>query len=206
MKHKIHWKYFLSFIFLLFIYFSSLPVFSQEEPTLHQLERAALTYSGTDPQEIRHWKSRARWAAALPKVMVGYDKKAYTQINNTIQDSVSVSSSGVTLGPPETKLDQNDNLNRGFEVKATWDLSELIFTNNSLAISSESRYRTMVRGQVLEELHQVYFERKKILLKEEGKKIEDMSQMTRLHLEELEAKLDSLTGDYFSKMKGESHE
>ncbi len=170
-----------------------------EEPTLRQLEAAALKYSSLDPQEVMRWKSRVKWAKALPQVMVGYDQKFVNQINNTIQDSISVTSSNITVGPPQAQLNQNNNLNQGFEARATWSLDELIFNKDSLSISSESRYRTVMRSQVLDELYQIYFERKKLLLREGEKKREEFSSSTQLRLEELEAKLDSLTGGYFSK-------
>jgi hypothetical protein len=177
------------------------------EPTLRQLERAALQYSGMDPQEVLRWRSRSRWAAALPHVTVGYDQKADTQINNSIQDSVSVSSAGITVGPPESNFRQDDNFNRGFEVHATWALDELVFNRDSLNISAEARYRTLVRAQILDELHEAYFERKKLLLTSEDPSVEVSPILLRLRLEELEAKLDSLTGGSFSKMmNGGGHE
>lgn len=170
-----------------------------EEPTLRQLEVATLKYSSLDPQEVMRWKSRAKWAKALPQVMVGYDQKFVNQINNTIQDSISVTSSNITVGPPQAQLNQNNNLNQGFEARATWSLDELIFNKDSLSISSESRYRTLMRSQVLDELYQVYFERKKLLLREGDKRREEFSSTIQFRLEELEARLDSLTGGYFSK-------
>lgn len=190
---------------LIFIYLISFILFrgsfgqTAEEPTLRQLEAAALKYSSLDPQEVMRWKSRVKWAKALPQVVVGYDQKFINQINNTIQDSISVTSSNITVGPPQAQLNQNNNLNQGFEAKATWSLDELIFNKDSLSISSESRYRTLMRSQVLDELYQVYFERKKLLLREGEKKREEFSSINQLRLEELEAKLDSLTGGYFSK-------
>ncbi len=170
-----------------------------EKPTLHQLEVAALKYASLDPQEVINWKSRIKWAKALPQVTVGYEQRLVNQINNTIQDSISVTSSSITVGPPQSQLNQNNNLNQGFEAKATWSLDELVFNKDSLLISKEARYRNLMRSQVLEELYQIYFERKKLLLKEGEKKREELSSITQLRLEELEAKLDSLTGGYFSK-------
>ncbi len=198
MKNRFH---FLSLFFLSAFIFTS-PVFATEF-SLHQLEKAALTYAGIDPQEVRSWKSHAKWAAALPKVLVGYDQKSSAEINNTIQDSISVSSAGVTVGPPDSSLDQNNDFNRGFEVRATWDLGELVFNRDNLSISSESRSRTIVRNQVLDELHQAWFERKRLLLNMS----DSPSPTAKLKLEELEARLDSLTGGYFSQFNsGENHE
>ncbi|MFO1518601.1 MAG: hypothetical protein U1F57_02885 [bacterium] len=172
-----------------------------EEPTLRQLEKAALHYAGGDPEEIARWKRRSRLSAALPKLIAGYDQKVATQINNNIQDSISVSSAGVSIGPPQTTVHQDDNFNRGFEVKAQWELSELVFSKDELAISSEARYRTILRSQIIEELQQTYFERKRILAKEADGKSADLPEAARLRLEELEARLDSLTGGFFSKTR-----
>ncbi len=195
--------------FLLFIvcglFLSSFSGFANE-PTLHQLEKAALRYGNVDPEEIAHWKTRAKWSPLFPKVYVSYDQKAANQINNSIQDSVSVTSTGVTLGPPESSLNQDNNLNRGFEVRATWDLDTLIFNKELLSLSSEARYRNSMRAQILSELQQTYFERKKLLQREEGNSRDTLSSSTQIQLEELEAKLDSLTGGFFTKTSGDSYE
>ena len=191
---------------LIFLFIFSLISFidsssqASTEPTLRQLEIAALKYANLDPQEVNQWKSKAKWAKALPQFMVGYQQRIVNQINNTIQDSISVTGSNVTVGPPESQFDQNDNFNQGFEVRATWALDEVVFNKDQLSIASESRYRTIMRSQVLDELHQTYFERKRVLLAGEGKKREEFSPLVQLQLESLEAKLDSLTGGYFSKI------
>jgi len=192
-------------LLILFV-FSLSPCFAQafEEISLRELEKAALRYSDLESQEIQRWKGRAKWAAALPRVVVGYEQKAAIQVNNSLQDSVSVTSGGVTIGPPESSLNQDNNFNRGFEAKAYWDLNELVFSKDSLAIASEARYRQMVRNQVLEELQQAYFDRKKLFMQMGERPVADWSAGMRIRLEETEAKLDSLTGGAFSKLKGEA--
>lgn len=208
LAYPLHNKYWImdrSKKILIFLFLSLLISFIEHsskattEPTLRQLEMAALKYASLDPQEIIRWKSKAKWAKALPQLMVGYQQRIVNQINNTIQDSISVTGSNVTIGPPQSQSDQNDNFNQGFEIRATWALDEVVFNKDSLSISSEARYRTLMRSQVLDELHQTYFERKKILLREEGKKREELTPILQLQLEALEAKLDSLTGGYFSQ-------
>lgn len=198
-------KIILCFTLILLFIFSLSPCFLQafEEISLHDLEKAALRYSDLESQEIQKWKSRSQWSAALPRVMVGYEQRAAIQVNNSLQDSVSVSNSGVTIGPPESSLDQDNNFNRGFEAKAYWDLNELVFSKNSLAIASEARYRQIIRSQLLEDLHQAYFERKKLLIQTRNKPTEEWTAGMRIRLEEIEAKLDAMTGGAFSKLKGE---
>jgi hypothetical protein len=200
---------------LFHVFLFPFPVFPQDS-LLHQLEKAALRYSGTDPEEIQGWKKRSRWSAALPKLLLGYDQKLATQVNNNIQDSISVSSAGVTLGPPQSSFYENDNLNRGFEFKASWDLNELLFNRDTLAIATEEHHRSVARSQVLEELHLTYYERKRLLhLISEAERLPpihppkgmpppesqnalDLASL-KIHLEELEARLDALTGGAFTQ-------
>lgn len=198
-------KIIFCFTVVLLLIFSLSPCFLQafENISLHELEKAALRYSDLEASEIQKWKSRSKWAAAMPRVMVGYDQKAAIQVNNSLQDSVSVTSSGVTVGPPEANLNQDNNFNRGFEAKAYWELSELVFSKDQIAISSEARYRQLIRGQLLDELQQAYFERKKLFIQMGNKPTEEWTAGLRIRLEEIEAKLDSLTGGAFSKLKGE---
>jgi hypothetical protein len=219
LKTSILFSTLFAFHFLLFV-----PHAFPQEPSLRELERAAIRYSGSDPEEVQHWKFRSRWSAALPHLLVGYDQKAATQVNNNIQDSISVSSAGVTLGPPQSSFYENDNLNRGFELKASWDLNELLFNRDAIAISTEERHRSIARSQVLEELHLAYFERKRLLQiiadaerlnaqqprraiqTPETQAFLDLPSL-KIHLEELEARLDALTGGAFSKIaQGADHE
>lgn len=193
------------FTILFLFVFSLSPCFLQafEEISLPELEKAALRYSDLESREIQQWKSRSKWAAALPRVMVGYEQKAAIQVNNSLQDSVSVTSSGVTVGPPESNLNQDNNFNRGFEAKAYWELSELVFSKDQIGIASEARYRQLVRNQVLDELQQAYFDRKKLILQMDHKPLNEWTAGMRIRLEETEAKLDSLTGGKFSQLKGD---
>ncbi len=189
--------FFLLFILLIHPYFDETTAFSFE-PSLQQLQTWTLRYAQLENEEIRRWKRKSRLSHALPRVMVGYDQKYANQINNTIQDSISVTSAGVTLGPPEASVHQDNNLNQGFEVKAYWDFNELLFSKDELNISAEARHRIIMRSEILEELREAYFERKKLLLRNEHKNPGDYPILLQFKLEELNAKLDALTGGKFS--------
>ncbi len=175
------------------------PYLQAAELSLRKLEQIALKKSGLRPEEVLNWKKRARWSAILPRVATGYDQKGSTQINNTIQDSISVTSSGVSIGPPDKSLKQDNNFNRDFSVKAYWDLNELIFNHDELSVSAEARSRKLVNNQIIDDLHQAYFERKKILSQHPQLKREELSKTLQFRLEELEAKIDSLTDGEFLK-------
>ncbi|MBF0491873.1 MAG: hypothetical protein HQM15_03750 [Deltaproteobacteria bacterium] len=192
------------FIILGFTFFSSLQALQATELSLRQLEQIALKKSGLHPEEVLRWKKRARWSALLPRVVAGYEQKGVVQINNSIQDSISVTSSSVSIGPPDSSLHQEEDFNRFFSVKAYWDLNELIFNHDELAVSAEARSRKLVTTQIIDELHQAYFERKKILSQHPDKKRDEFPASLQLRLEELEAKLDNLTdGEFLKSLENE---
>ncbi len=192
------------FLFVLIHFFSSAESAFSFEPTLQQVQTWALRYTHLENEEITKWKRKSRLSHALPRVMVGYEQKYANQINNTIQDSISVTSAGVTLGPPESSVHQDNNLNQGFEVKAYWDFNEMLFSRDELNISAEARHRLIMRSEILEELRETYFERKKILLRNSQKTSGDYPMLLQFKLEELNAKLDALTGGKFSASLKES--
>jgi len=197
-------KIFFIFCFALIYFFSGITNVSSMEPTLQQVQIWALRYTQLEIEEISRWKRKSRLSHALPRVMVGYEQKYANQINNTIQDSISVTSAGVTLGPPESSVHQDNNLNQGFEVKAYWDFNELLFSRDEINISVEARHRLIMRSEILEELRETYFERKKILLRNPEKNRGDYPLLLQFKLEELNAKLDAMTGGKFSASLNEN--
>src|SRR5436190_5268638 len=70
-----------------------------ELPPLAVLEDAALKHAGLDPQVLGRWQRKSRLAPALPRLQVGYDQKAVQQNTAINQDSISVTSAGVAIGP-----------------------------------------------------------------------------------------------------------
>ena len=109
-------------------------------------------------------------------------------------------------------------------MKASWDLNEILFNRDALAISNEEHHRSIARSQVLEELHLAYFERKRVVrmiaeveifnaqILRKGKPPPETQgaldlPSLKIHLEELEVRMDSLTGGAFSQIaQGASHE
>lgn len=175
-------------------------------PSLQTLEEAALRRAGLQPQLIQSWEKRSRLAPALPRIQVGYEQKAQIQNTAIVQDSISVTSAGVSIGPESNRIDQDFGHNSGFEVKAVWALDELIFNHDQIDVSREARDLLIIRSQLIQDLHQTYYDLKTQLVRfqlEEGL-AED--PLERLKAEQLTDKLNSLTGGEFKRLLKESKE
>ncbi len=174
-------------------------------PSLQTLEEIALRYAGLDPQRITDWEHDARWAPALPRLQVGWESNLINQNTTVIQDSVSVTSSGVNIGPASNRLDADFSNNQGMEVRALWELREVLFNPDQILISREARDLYVFRSRLREELQQAYF-----TLKETLQQLQQFPQTKRdpylqIKIEQAIAKLDSLTGGEFSNLWQSHH-
>lgn len=170
-------------------------------PALQLLENACLDYLGMHPRQIKQWYKRAKWSNALPKLQVGFDQNSQDNTTSILQDNISVTSAGVTIGPDSNRIDNYFNNKSGFEVKAIWYLDQLVFSQDMLLISRESRDHYLIRQKVLQELHGAYFELKSLLVNINGMGLVP-DPMTQIKIEQLTARLDSLTGGRFSELRG----
>lgn len=167
-------------------------------PPLSVLEKSAIQYSGLDPRKIQRWDRNARRAVALPRLQVGFDQDSKIQNTAVIQDSISVTSAGITIGPEANRIDQDFGNNRGFEVKAVWALDELLFNRDELEISQEARDLLVLRGRLIEELSQVYYGLKSQLLRLELEPCSAQDPSEVLRARQLADKLNSLSsGELF---------
>ncbi|MCC7345306.1 MAG: hypothetical protein IT573_10230 [Deltaproteobacteria bacterium] len=169
-------------------------------PPLERLEQAALARAGLDPAKIGRWERNARRAVALPRLQVGYEQKAQNNNTAVIQDSISVTASGITIGPESNRVDQDFGNDRGFEVKAVWALDELLFNRDELEISRESRDLYLLRGRLQEDLHQAYFELKSQLLRFELEPETAQDPFERLKAHQWMERLNSLSGGEFFRL------
>lgn len=69
---------------------------------------------------------------------------------------------------PNTRLDQNQHLATRWEVKASWDLTRLVFDDRELRISNQTVKLARWRRSEAERVVQLYFERCRLLLLTKG--------------------------------------
>jgi len=176
------------------------PKLLEQLPPLEKLEAATLNRSGLDPEKISRWDRNARRAVALPRLQVGYEQKAQNNNTAVIQDSISVTSAGITIGPESNRVDQDFGNNRGFDVKAVWALDQLLFNHDELDISREARDLLLVRSRLQEDLHQAYYDLKTQLLHFEIDPDSAKDPFEILKAQQLMDKLNSLSGGEFYRL------
>lgn len=129
------------------------------EPDLLQVEHAALAHAQLSHDPSADWRRRSRRSAALPTLSVGVETGYLNRANVSVQDSISVNSSGVTIGPDANDYNQYATNQTMLTAKATWSLPDTIFHRQTLAVEQAIRSRFKERAQVSERVAALYFER-----------------------------------------------
>lgn len=174
----------------------------KEGPGLEHISKRAFTYAGIRPQDIADWKKKIRWSAALPRLEIGYERRVVDAVAVDIDDSVSVTSSGVVVGPTASNWDKNYDRNNNVEVKLIWYLDELVFNRDSLSISSEARSLFSIRSQIISNLSALYGELKRLISIYYSKNYSLRSQEgpLKLKINSIIEEINAFTGGWFSEV------
>jgi photosystem II stability/assembly factor-like uncharacterized protein len=167
------------------------PCLLEGEPEIAAVQQAAMRFAEVEPEKIKEWRKRAAKKAWLPQMSLG--------LNRDTSDLWHWESGSTTK-----ELD--DELRRGretleWDVRLSWDLGDLIWSNEQTSIDVRSRLTAQLRNDILDEVTKIYFER--IRLKTELNALDIWDKNKRkdkeLRILELNAYLDALTGGYFSR-------
>ncbi len=161
------------------------------EPTIRQVQQAAIEYAEVEPEKIKRWRKQAAKKALLPQFSVGVDR--------------NTSDLWHWEGGSTTRTD-DDVLRRGrdsveWDITLSWDLGELIWNSDQTSIDVRSRLMVELRDDILDEVTKIYFERLRTKFELGSLPIEDRKKRweKELRLQELTSLLDALTGGYFSQ-------
>lgn len=175
---------------------------TQTEPTLQEITEQALRYARLEPRSIQEWDRNVRKSALLPRFQFGLERRIENGVDVNVEDSVAVNSSGITIGPTQSKQVQNADNDWEFEVKAVWYLDQLLFSRDRLDISQEARYLNAERERIFTQARKFYFQRQRglkelALMKQAGASPLERD-LKQLEIAEAAAGLDNLTGGWFS--------
>lgn len=159
------------------------------EPSIRQVQEAAIRYAEVHPGKILRWRKAAAWRTWLPKFTLNLDRDR----SQTIASSSSQGKTIFSVGP------EDESFRLGFDF--TWDLADFIWNPDQISIDARSRLTTQLRQDLLEEVTKVYYERRRLLLEFQGSPTEDpiLKGERLLRVEELTAFLDAGTGGAFSR-------
>jgi len=166
-------------------------LYLNDEPQIQDVQEAAIKYAEVEPEKIIRWRRQAAKKALLPEVSVGLGRNV-TDLWHW--ESGSTTKSG------------DDNLMRGrdaieWDIRLSWDLSELIFSDDQTNIDVRSRLMVELRDDILDQVTKIYFERLRVKLELDGLSMVDKKKALEkeIRVKELTAYLDALTGGYFSR-------
>lgn len=161
------------------------------EPDIASVQKAAITYAEVEPEKIIRWRKDAARRAILPKVTAGIDRDT-GDLWHWESGSTTKTGDDVLVRGRETI---------GWDLTLTWDLSELIWSDDQTSIDVRSRLMVQLRDDILDEVTKLYFERIRVKMELDGLAIEERKKgmEKELRLKELTASLDGLTGGYFSR-------
>lgn len=149
-----------------------------KEPTIAELQRAAINYAEVHPDKIKNWRKEAKIKALIPEFDLGYDKNV----------SLSATNNNFIVGP------------NGWNMDLKWNVGDVIFSDDQTNIDVRSRLMVQLRDDILDDVTRLYYERRRLQVEmfTSPPKSEKDRYEKLLRLEELAANIDALTGGYFS--------
>lgn len=170
------------------------------EPDIVAVQRAALRYLELRPERLRSLRRRAGRRGWLPELSLRGDYGGGRARRRDWDETFS-------SGEPRLYFDRQRDRDRDFGVFAelTWDLGEVIYHPEEIDVSREAREVIELRDEVLDEITQLYFERRRTRLEWE-EAAGDPARAARLvlRIRELGAGLDAWTGGWWSGQPGVS--
>jgi hypothetical protein len=166
------------------------------EPTVQDVQRAALRYLELGSDRLRRLQTRVAKRGLLPELTLHGDYGGFRARDEDHDDTVFASGGRFQL------LDRLSERGRDFEVGAQlrWDLGDTVYNPEEIDVSRELRELIELRDEVLDEVNQLYFERRRILLERALLPDPRSPEAERLALRarELAAGLDAWTGGWWS--------
>ncbi|MBI2346780.1 MAG: hypothetical protein HYV03_07895 [Deltaproteobacteria bacterium] len=175
-------------------------------PPLSAVHRQVLAAAGLHAQDADRWRTGARRAAALPRLLLGLRHGLQDAADLSLKDSVSVTSGGVVIGPRASDFQERSDRNLFVEVRAVWELGELIFTPDELDVSREARARRQEMRELLQVATQYYaqWQRLRVALAPGVATPGNKRGLLQLQFSEIAGALDALTAGWFSSASAES--
>ena len=166
------------------------------EPAVGEVHRVAIRYLGlgrTRLEALRDGVSRRGW---LPIVVLRGDGD-WDRSRATDYDQAFLS--GETRHLIDIDRDRGDAY--GVSLTLSWDLGDIAYEPESIDVSHETREVIELRDDVLDEITQLYFERRRVLaaLAASADPPSADSLQLRLRASELAAGIDAWTGGWFSE-------
>lgn len=157
-------------------------------PSIRDVQEAAIRYADVSAGKISRWKQAAFYRHWLPRIGVSLDRDK----DRTIASSSAKGETQFFVGP------EDESVQVGFDL--SWNLADLIWNPDLISIDTRSRLMVQLRQDILDEVTHLYFQRQRFLSEFEALPSDDPTLLSErmLRVKEVEARLDALTGGYFT--------
>ncbi len=164
------------------------------EPTIGDVHRAAVAYLNLQRHQIESMRQRVNRRSWLPvaTLRTGYDDGADRGWD---LDEAFLSGELRRLND----RDETHSRDWGLGVTLVWDLPGLVYHPEEIDISRETRELIELRDDVLDEITQLYFERRRVLAEWAAEADAVERHRLKLRTDELAAGIDAWTGGWFSR-------
>jgi hypothetical protein len=166
----------------------------KREPTIQEVQRAALAHYQLEPERIASMSSSARLKGLFPEVDAGFDSLLGHNFTRT--------DDGLYPTLPFKELQSASNDQTVWHVRGVWDLSRLIFNPEQLDIKTlGSLQETLIR-----EVTTMFFSRRRVLANLILSPPDDEEDLyyEQLRLDEMTATIDAFTGGKFAERAWQS--
>jgi hypothetical protein len=164
------------------------------DPEIERVHRAALAYLGLGPARIEAMRRGVGRRGWLPRLVLA-GAASRDRDRGTDVDEV------VTSGSFYRLVDQDEGRARdgALSVAFTWELGDLFYNPEEIDLSREAREVIELRDDILDEITQLYFERRRVLVELGAAQTPEEALRLRLRAAELAAGIDAWTGGWFSR-------
>ncbi len=153
---------------------------AQPQPTVTELQQAAIALAEAQPDRIHAWQKRIRRAAWAPQLKIaggrGFGGSEIIHGLNGLDEFASVQSDAWR-----------------YEATLTWTFDRLVFDPNELRLSREGQRIALHREALTTQIAQLYYARQRLIHDRELHRADDQSDQ-ELAIDELTAILSGLTG------------
>ena len=161
----------------------------KSEPTVQQVQDAAIRYYQVHPDRIRSLRTNAQLKALVPTISGGF--------SNYLTTNKRKLADGLYLALPFKEDEQVNGDSRGFSISATWSLDRLVFNAEVLDVQS----LIGILDGVVREVTTVYYIRRRLQIDTLLRPPTDLASKisNNIRIEELTGLIDAMTGGFMSK-------
>jgi hypothetical protein len=168
------------------------------DPPVEQVQRATLAYLDLRPDRIAALRRGVALRGWLPIVSL--------RLARARDEDVSIDNDeAFTSGALRRLVDRNHRISRDFEalLSFAWDLGDIAYHPEEIDVSREAREVIKLRDDVLDEVTQLYFDRRRVLVELGARPDAPPEEKLRLRLRaaELAAGIDAWTGGWFQRAR-----